>query len=281
MTGGFDTSKGFSSVDQQREPARLVAGMDETGQWPAVRRLREWERAQLAITGGDKILDVGCGAGDVLIELAGLAGPAGRGVGIDASEQMLTAARARAAAAGIAVTFQVGDTTALPFPDHSFDAIRSERTLQWVTDSAAAVREIVRVARPGGRVCITDTDWASLVVEHPSPDVAARFIGAMAAVRGEQATVGRRLVNLLRDAGAADVTATAQTHLILNWDPDAEPQIPGFFPLRMIAEDFAAQGLLSADDARIAADGLEDAARSDRLFIALTMYAVAGTAPGA
>lgn len=281
MTDRLDTSKGFTHVDQQADPGALVAGMDATAQWPAVRKLREWERAQLSIGRGDQILDVGCGAGDVVIDLAGLAGPEGHGVGVDASEQMLAAARERAAAAGVDVTFEVGDATALRFEDNTFDAIRSERTLQWVDDPAAAVGEMLRVARPGARICITDTDWASLLVDHPSPDAAAKLFGAMEAVRGDQTTIGRRLVNLIRDAGAVDVTAVAETHLILQWDPDAQPQMAGFFPIRMIADDFAARGLLSAADARAAVDGLEDAGRRDRLFIAVTMFAAAGTAAAA
>ena len=281
MTDRLDTAKGFTHVDEQADPGALVAGMDATGQWPAVRKLREWERGHLSIDAGDQILDVGCGAGDVLIDLAGLAGPGGTGVGVDASEQMLAAARARAAAAGVDVTFEVGDVTALRFRDHTFDAIRSERTLQWVHDPAAAVAEMVRVARPGGRICITDTDWASLVIEHPAPEAAATFFEAMGAVRGDQTTVGRRLVNLLRGAGAHDVTAVAESHLILQWDPYAEPHIPGFFPVRAIAEDLAAQGRLSADDAQLVADGLEDAGRRDRMFISLTMFAAAGVAPAA
>ena len=281
MTDAFDTSKGFTKVDAQSEPERLVAGMDATGQWPAVRKLRAWERTQLAIAPGDHVLDVGCGAGDVIIELAPLVGAEGRAVGVDASEQMLAAARARAADAGVDVTFEVGDATALQYDDASFDAIRSERTLQWVDDAGAAVREMVRVARPGGRVCITDTDWDSLRVDHPAPEAADRFFEAMGTIRGDQTTIGRRLTNLLREAGAHEVKAVAETHLILAWDPDVDPQIPGFFPVGMIAQDLASKGLLGADDARAVADGLEEAARQDRLFISLTMYATAGTVPSA
>lgn len=278
MTGGFDSSKGFSNVDEHGEPDLLVGGMDETGQWPAVRKLRAWEREQLSIEPGQAILDVGCGAGDVLIDLAAIAAP-GQAIGVDASEQMLAAGRARAAAGGVDVTFAVGDATALEFPDGAFDVVRSERTLQWVSDPAAAVREMVRVARPGGRVCITDTDWGSMLVEHPRQEAADRFFAALGSLRGDQTTVGRRLVNLLRDAGARDVIATAETHLILDWDPDQSPHIPGFFPVRVIADDFVAKGLLSAENARLAADGFEDAARGDRLFVSLTMFAVAGTVP--
>lgn len=279
MTDESIVSKGFTRVDDHADPDQLVVGMDETARWPAVRALRDWERAQLGLAEGDRILDVGCGTGDVTIELAGLVAPTGRAVGVDASDQMLTAARARATAAGVAATFEVGNATGLAFPDDAFDAVRSERTLQWVADPRTAMAEMVRVTRPGGRICVTDTDWASLIVEHPSPEVSARFFAALAGLRGDQTTVGRRLVNLLRDAGATEVTGTAQTHVILQWDPDVDPHIPGFFPIRMIAEDFAAQGLISAEDARVAAEGLEDAARNDRLFISLTMFAAAGRVP--
>lgn len=279
MSDSISMRKGFSQVDHQADPAMLVAGMDATAQWPAVKRLRAWEREQLQVAAGDAVLDVGCGTGDVLVELAGLNAPGGTAVGVDASEQMLSAATARSEAVGVVVDLRLGDASALDFDDASFDAVRSERTLQWVTDPARAVGEMLRVLRPGGRICIIDTDWRTLLMDHPSPELAGRLFEAMAAVRGDQLTVGSRLVNLLRNAGAADVDAAAETHTWLSWDPDQSVAPPGMVPLRLLTKDLVEQGLLDAADADRAVDEFEQSARDGRFFTSLTMFAAAGTKP--
>lgn len=61
------------------------------------------------------------------------------------------------------VRYSVGDVTALDFPDGHFDGVRCERVLQHLQDPDAAINEFTRVVRPGGRVCVIDTDWSSLV----------------------------------------------------------------------------------------------------------------------
>ena len=272
--------KGFSQVDGQADPAILIAGMEATAQWPAVQRLRAWERDHLRIGPGDAVLDVGCGAGDVLVELAGVAGSAGRAVGVDASEHMLAATGDRARRQGVAVELSVGDAAALTFDSETFTAVRSERTLQWVADPRAAVGELTRVTRPGGRVCVIDTDWRTLLIDHPDPALLQRFLETMAAVRGDQITIGSRLVNLLRDAGLSDVDAAAETHMWLEWNPDESVSPPGMVPLRLVAADLAEQGLLEATEAEQMITQFEQSARDGRFFVALTMFAASGIKPG-
>ena len=281
MAEPISLRKGFTSVDQQPEPERLVEGMRATAEWPAVMQLRDWERERLKVESGDQILDVGCGGGEVVTELAAFVEPDGRAVGLDASEQMLAAARVAAEQKSVAVELHLGDATNLPFDDDTFTATRSERTLQWVADPAAVVREMFRVTRPGGRICIIDTDWRTLLPDHPSQHLVRRFLDAMAAVRGDQATVGSRLVNFLRDVGAVDVEATAATHMWLEWDPDTSDAPAGMFPLRFVGADIVAQGLLEADELEQMVSEFEQRARDGRMFTSLTMFAAAGRKPGA
>lgn len=273
-----DRPKGFSDVDRMPDPAMLVAGMDATAQWAAVRTLRAWERERLAPKPGNAVLDVGCGTGDVIVALATAVQPGGRAVGVDFSDEMLRVARQRATQAGVEVTFNSGDAAALDASDGTFDIVRSERTLQWTPRPDQAVAEMVRVTKPGGTICITDSDWRTLVIDPEGPDTEA-FQGALAAMRGEPMKIGGQLLNLLREAGVRNLEVTAATHMWLGWKPDSEPMPAGFLPLRMVAEQMSANGVISADVAQRAVDALEDAARRDRFFMSLTMFAVSGTAP--
>jgi SAM-dependent methyltransferase len=275
-----DIIKGFTDIDGQPVPDLFYAAMDATALWPAVRQLRAWEWERLDVAPGNDVLDVGCGLGDITIALARAASP-GRVVGIDASGGMLAEARRRAGAAGATVEWQPADALELPFPDASFDRCRSERTLQWVADPPAAIAEMLRVLRPGGRLALLDTDWRTLVLDHPDPALARRLGDAVETLRGPACTVGGRLVNLLRDTGVTNLEVTAASHVWTAWDPAAGPAPHGIFPLRLMAEELAAGGLLDAGDATRFVDQIEDAGRKDRFFASITMMAVAARKPAA
>ena len=108
----------------------------------------EW----LNIPEGGVALDVGAGPGSITTSLAHAAGPDGLALGVDISEAML--ARAVRSAAGPQVGFLRADAQKLPFRDSTFDAAISVAVLQLVPDPAAALSEIARVLKPGGRLAV-------------------------------------------------------------------------------------------------------------------------------
>jgi SAM-dependent methyltransferase len=267
----------FRTVDTSPDPAMLVAGMDATARWAAVQQLRAWERDRLALKPGERLLDVGCGAGDAAIALAPDVSPGGSVLGIDASDAMLDVARGRAAAAGVDAAFRRGDAMALEEADHSYDAARAERALQWIADVPGAVREMVRIVRPGGRVSLIDTDWRTFIVDLPDVVLVDAVMRAMLTVRGPSMAIGSRLLNLGRDAGLTDLEGMCATHVWTEWDPEAMPAPPGLFPLRPVMGQLVAAGALDEATAEHFLEQVVDAARRDRLYMSLTMVAVAGT----
>ncbi len=272
-----DAQIGYTRVDAHPDTALLIQGMEQTAQWPAVRQLRAWERGQLALQPGERLVDVGCGLGDVAIALAADVGPSGSVVAIDASEAMLAVGRQRSAEAGISVDFRVGDAQALPFDDGSIDACRSERALQWVPDVGRALAEMVRVLRPGGRLSVIDTDWRTLTFDLPDRAAGEAISEAMWALRGPAFDLGGRLLNLARDFGVQDLDVTGAVHIWNRWDPGTEPAPPGLFPIRPVVDQLVELGYLTALMAERFVTGVEDAARRDRLYVALSMLAVCGS----
>jgi len=277
MTQQAENAKGFSDVDAYDDPTPMFTSMDETGRWPAVIELRRWERGHLDLRSGTALLDVGCGLGDVTIALGAAAMPGGRVVGVDSSDQMLEEARRRAAAAGVSATFGVGDATSLGYADASFDVVRSERTLQWLDAPQRAVTEMVRVARPGGLVCIVDTDWRTFVADIAEPELTDRFLTALNTFRPGTPAAGAMLTNWLRDAGARDVEATAQTHLWTEWDPQRSPQPSGFIPISTIVSMLVDRGALQAEEGQRFVAQVEEAGRRGRFFMSVTMFGATGT----
>lgn len=112
---------------------------------------------------GLRTLDVGCGDGVLATTLAA----AGAHVtGLDASADMLAAARRRADAAGVALELVEGEAEQLSFPDDSFDIVLSVATLCFIADPDGLVRGMVRVLRPGGRLILGELGrwnaWAAV-----------------------------------------------------------------------------------------------------------------------
>jgi SAM-dependent methyltransferase len=116
------------------------------------------------LTGDECALDVGCGPGHTALALAPRVASV---VGIDLSEAMLEQARGLAAARGLAnLEFRRADVERLPFEDGSFDVVASRQSAHHYADIAAAVAELARVLRPGGRLLVLDT----VAPEDPATD---------------------------------------------------------------------------------------------------------------
>jgi len=111
---------------------------------------------------GEKVLDVGCGAGIDSIVAAIIAGPSGKVVGIDLTPEMLDRAKENLRKASLEnVTFQKGSAEELPFPKESFDVVISNGVFNLVPDKARALREVFRVLKPNGRFMMADQALAS------------------------------------------------------------------------------------------------------------------------
>ncbi|TAM73270.1 MAG: methyltransferase domain-containing protein, partial [Chloroflexota bacterium] len=172
--------------------------------------------------------------------------------------------------------FVVGDALALDEPDASFDVVRCERTLQWVTDPEVAVAEMARVSRAGGRISLIDTDWSTLELDVGDEGVARRVREAVRVEGHRPSTVGRRLADLIRDGGWAPVAQTSATQTWDAWDPDASPAPTGCFSMASLADDLIDAGQLEAGEREGFVSRILAAARDGHFSMALTMFAVVG-----
>ena len=156
--------------------------------------------ATAAIRPGMTVLDLGSGAGFDAFLAAERVGPTGRVLGVDMTPEMLALARRNAAARGTAnVEFREGRIEALPVEDASVDLVISNCVINLSVDKAAVFREIARVLKPGGKVCVSDLVLVGELPDAVRASVLA-YVGCIAGARplGEYVT-------LLHEAGLVEV----------------------------------------------------------------------------
>lgn len=111
---------------------------------------------------GETVLDIGCGGGVDVFLAALMVGSTGRAVGIDMVPEMIEKARQNLEETTLGnVTLELGSAEKLPFPDGGFDAVLSNGVFNLIPDKRSALREVLRVLKPGGRLQMADQVLAS------------------------------------------------------------------------------------------------------------------------
>ena len=188
---------------------------DVTGGW-LIRTTDAEILARAAVAPGDRVLDVGTGPGYLALAASNLVGPDGGAVGIDASPEMIDRARTRAARQGSRAEYLVAAAESLPFDDHTFDVVVSRLVFHHLPGDvkAAALSEMARVLKPGGRI---------LIVDMASPTARGAH-HLLAHVLGKHPDTGADLPALIHGAGFEDLTTGRLMHGMLTGVAARNPQ---------------------------------------------------------
>jgi SAM-dependent methyltransferase len=255
----------------------LARCLDALSALPAFRAYKAATWAALDVRAGGKILDVACGTGFDLIEMA-KRHPASKFCGVDRSEGFLAIARTRAAGLDN-LRFEPGDACALPFPAGAFDGVRIDRSLQHIADPRGAVREMVRVARAGGRLAAAEPDWGTYLLYNGdlSNDGLAAGETLAAQWRGSirNPFIGRELGALFSACGAVGLRGAA--HAFSTSDLSCAETV--FDLERVLAGAVASDALTAAAAARWRAAALA-ASEKGAFFAALTIVTFFGVVGG-
>ncbi|RZS56500.1 methyltransferase family protein [Microcella putealis] len=225
------------------------------------------------LTMGRTLLDVGCGPGTITIEFGARVGDANV-VGVDMAEAAIAAARTHAADVGSTVRFERANATGLPFDDNSFDIVHTHQTLQHVPDPVAMLREMGRVARPGGVVAAREVDYAATTWFPELPGLAQwleLYRRVHRATSGEP-DAARRLVSWARAAQLHELHLSASAWVFAtpaerNWWGEAWAE-------RALESDFARQavdgGHAQISELRAISDAWREWTRHDDGWFSMT-----------
>jgi len=204
-------SKGVSAVEyimeDPREAMRLEAKVDA----------HAWVQKYLAhrVSTGAEVLSVGCGPGVILREVVAL-GRSIQGTGLDVSDDRIREAKERHRGV-TAMSFVRGAAHEMEFPSNRFDLVYSRMLLEYLKNKEQAVREMVRVCRPGGTLLLQDLD-GQLLWHYPEDvemqQTSEKVVTALAAT-GFDPFVGRKLFSFAQRAGLQHIDVQVESyHLI-------------------------------------------------------------------
>lgn len=248
---------------QRYDTACLLSRLDRFDHSPFARELRARVRELLRCGPGDTVVDVGCGGGRAVAEIAAEGAHA---VGVDLDQRMLDAARSRHPEADL----RLGDAYEIPLADASVQGYRAEKVYHSLDDPERALTEARRVLAPGGRIVLAGQDWDAYMVDADDPGT-TRAVLASYADRMPSARAPRRQRALLLDAGFTGVEAEGSV-LVLT-EEEVLPMLTG------LAEAAAEAGAVTAEQAASWSGEQRERARTGRLFVAVPFFVVSAVRP--
>ncbi|MGW0708191.1 methyltransferase domain-containing protein [Streptomyces sp. NPDC002643] len=250
------------ALEEPRDTEALLAVLDAADRMPSAARLRARSYELLSLVPGSTVVDVGCGAGRAVAELAERGVHA---VGVDPSPRMLAAARERWPEAD----FREAGAEDLPFADGSVRGYRADKVFHVLQEPARAVAEARRVLCPGGRIVLVGQDWDAIMIDSDDATLTRTIVQARADLLPTP-RAGRQYRNLLLAGGFDDVTVEAHTTVFTD---------PAMLPLATrLAEPAHAAG--AVDRAR-ADEWLTDQhhrAETNRFLIAIPFFMASASA---
>lgn len=150
---------------------------------------------------GQTVVDYGCGPGGLTIELARRVGPDGQVIAVDINQAFLNRTRKLVEQAGLSerVDARLMKGDQIPVEDASVDRVICKNVLEYVPDPEATIAEFFRIARPGGVVHVSDSDWGGVVLE-PLGERFARLMSA-ASIAFRTPLIARNLYSIFRRTG--------------------------------------------------------------------------------
>ncbi len=237
---------------------------------------REYKRHTFGLMrpkNGARMADIGCGTGDDARAMTDIVGETGRVTGFDISETMIAEARKRHEALNGQLSFVRSGAENLDCVDHCFDAVRADRVFLHVPSPRDAVREAMRVTKPGGRIVISEPDMRSLWVTTQLPDVAESIFDGIARSTAHP-VIARDLYHLLVDMELQDISLELRP--LVYSDPDIGERILNF---SVIAQTLVNTDRLSHKDMLEFLSDLQERESSGRFLGGITLFIVSATIP--
>jgi ubiquinone/menaquinone biosynthesis C-methylase UbiE len=235
---------------------------------------------RIGLEPGGRAVDLGCGPQGVLDLLSERIGPSGHVIGVERNlESVATAKRFVLDRALANVQVVRGDATGTGLPDDTFDLVHARLVLVNVPHGEAVVREMVRLARPGGVVASHEADYVSHFCDPPLPAWNRLFqiYRDYSSANGIDLFIGRRTHRLFREAGLVDIEVNPVIHVY----PEGHNRRTIFWDfLQNVRDSIVEQGLIADSEfSELLAELKEHLDRRDTLVVSHLFFQLWGRKP--
>ncbi|MEM9243280.1 MAG: methyltransferase domain-containing protein [Pseudomonadota bacterium] len=240
-------NKGYENADtvgkQSKAKMALITVLDQTENTPCIQNFKQKDYTMMKLNHGDKVLDVGCGLGFDARKFSQFVGPEGHVIGIDISNDFIDHAKKRSDSGQYSnITFQQGDINHLAFKDNTFNAVHAERLFIHLKNPRAALAELIRVTKPGGRIVLADPDFTCI---HFSPKASKKIQTAINIIFSQMVAnpdICQQFAKLFSEAGLS--TESRQDNILrtnyCEWD--------NLLHLEQMMQAAASQGLITLNE---------------------------------
>jgi ubiquinone/menaquinone biosynthesis C-methylase UbiE len=206
----------FNRIDETENPGEFIAFLDIVSRNSGIIAMKRRTYELLEPREGQRVLEVGCGTGDDARQIAQMISPSGSLIAVDKSKALINEARRRSQEKKDSVEFVVGDATSLDLDSAAFDACRIERTLIHIPEPAAAMNELLRVLRTGGKLVAYEPDLEAYLVDSSYRELTRRILefwyGQL-----QSGWAARHLPTLFKDSGFTNIKIEPRT-MIYDFD---------------------------------------------------------------
>jgi SAM-dependent methyltransferase len=250
----------------------MATRLEARGKHPFFLRAIDDYVSELALAGGERILELGCGTGVVARALARRPDVRESITAIDISPHLVEAAQRLAADEGVdgRIVFQVGDAHSLGLPEGGFDVVVMHTLLAHVADPGSVLAEGRRLLHPGGQVVVFDGDYASLTFATDAPDGGSATDDLVHQAIIANPRIMRAMPRLLSDAGFG--LLWSQGYLVADIG-STDFWAPALTSLRVLLPK---AGAMTESAAMAFVDDLERASAEKRFFGACNFYTYIG-----
>ncbi len=260
----------WTNIDHSKNRNEYVSFLDNINTLAAITNYKQRTFDLLDIKANQYLLDVGAGTGQDAIYLAQLVGPNGKVIALDKSATMIAEAKRHSPNNNLPIECMTGNAHSLSFDDNYFDGCRADRVFQHLENTELALSEMIRVAKPGANIVISEPDWQTLVIDSSLSDETDIILSTICTMI-RNAHIGRQLLGMFKRAGLADISISTAT-LMLNDFASAAL----FFQLDYGIQLAESSGALSA---KLSKQWLKEQrlkSEQQQFFASLTGFAVCG-----
>jgi arsenite methyltransferase len=262
-----DEKKGFEFDEKVAQQLSLLFRTDE------LRKLRRQYFDLLSLSGGEYVLDVGCGTGANAMALAEHLHGNCTVIGVDASQPMLQIGERILPTFAYAdsIRLQTAEAHQLPFPDDDFDAAMIIQVLEYSKEPIRMLQETKRVLKPGGKIFVADTDWDTIVWNSNLKERTRQIVLGWSDHEAD-GWQGRKILEYMIRAGFQNVQGRTFTIAASSFDEESY----SYLMTRIIADYMIRSEKMAASEVEEWIQDLKSKAEAGHFYFSLNRYVFVG-----